>query len=93
MKLFTVPITIEFDMLVVAENRNEAESVALDNVGEEMRWNDPQTDAGWPQEITGFSEIPREWHGSRPLAGSNGRPSGRRHIGNRGRSVGSAING
>jgi len=70
MKLYKVPIQIEFDICVWAKDIEQAKSIANDNVEEEMRNIDLLyfSTTYQPQIITNEKQIPSEWQGCCPYA-------------------------
>ena len=63
MKLYG--ITVEFELLVAAENEDEAAELALENADEELRNMGDQPDIS-VYEITEAARIPKVWRGCLP---------------------------
>ena len=58
MKLYG--ITVEFELLVAAENEDEAAELALENADEELRNMGDQPDIS-VEEVTDVKRIPKSW--------------------------------
>lgn len=61
MKLFLVPVTLDFDLPVVANDPDEAAKVAEQNWKSDLSEMDLDGCVGIPREISALAQLPKEY--------------------------------
>lgn len=73
-KLYAVQCEKTFTIVVLAEDKADAEKLALKHADEEGQNLDRNWDVFSPTEITNIDQVPREWKGSIPWGEDDDRP-------------------